>query len=104
MANEKNLVPQAHKLTVEEQSKGGKNSVEAKKKKIYIKDLFELLMSLNLQDDTLKKQIQSLGIPEDELTIQMALCVAVTNRALQGNLKAFELIQNSLRTELERRK
>lgn len=25
----------------------------------------------------------------------MALCVSITNRALQGNLKAFEIIQNS---------
>lgn len=39
MANEKNLIPQAHKLTVEEQSKGGKASA---KKKAAINKLFEL--------------------------------------------------------------
>lgn len=95
MSNKKNLIPQQHKLTVEEQSKGGKKSVKSKKEKKYIKNLFEQLLSLELKDDTLKEQIKSLGIPEDEITIEMALCVAVTNRALQGNLKAFELIQNS---------
>ena len=31
MANKNNLIPQQHKLTVEEQSKGGKKSVKAKK-------------------------------------------------------------------------
>ena len=30
--NEKNLIPQAHKLTVEEQSKGGKASAESRKR------------------------------------------------------------------------
>lgn len=95
MSNKKNLVPQAHKLTVDELSKGGKKSVKARKEKKYIKNLFEQLLSLELKDDILKKQIKSLGIPEDEITIQMALCVSITNRALQGNLKAFEIIQNS---------
>lgn len=33
MANKNNLIPQAHKLTVEEQSKGGKKSVKSKKEK-----------------------------------------------------------------------
>ena len=95
MANEQNLIPQQHKLTVEEQSKGGKKSVKSKKEKKYIKNLFEQLLSLELKDNTLKEKIKSLGVPEDEITIQMALCVSITNRALQGNLKAFEIIQNS---------
>ena len=95
MSNKKTLVPQAHKLTVDELSKGGKKSVKSKKEKKYIKNLFEQLLSLELKDVTLKEQIKSLGIPEDEITIQMALCVSITQRALQGNLKAFEIIQNS---------
>lgn len=95
MSNKKNLIPQQHKLTVDEQSKGGKKSVKSKKEKKYIKNLFEQLLSLELRDDTLKEKIRALGVPEDEITIQMALCVSITNRALQGNLKAFEIIQNS---------
>ena len=31
MAREENLIPQAHKLTVEQQSKGGKKSAENKR-------------------------------------------------------------------------
>lgn len=96
MANKNNLIPQQHKLTVEEQSKGGKKSVESKKEKAYIRDLFEQLLSLDLKEEALKDKIKSLGIPDDKITIEMALCVAVTNKALQGNLKAFELIQNSI--------
>ena len=44
MANEKNLIPQAHILTVEEQSAGGKKSAEIRReKKTILKILAELL-------------------------------------------------------------
>lgn len=74
---------------------GGKRSVKAKKEKKYIKTLFEQLLSLELKDNTIKNQIKFLGIADDEMTIQMALCATIIKRALQGNLKAFEIIQNS---------
>lgn len=38
MANEQNLKPGAHKLTVEEQSRGGKKSAEVRREKKLIKD------------------------------------------------------------------
>ena len=45
MANPQNLIAQAHKLTVEEQSKGGKASVEARKQKKLFRELFEELLN-----------------------------------------------------------
>ena len=53
-------------------------------------------MSLDLQENELKEQIKSLGIPEEEINVQMALCVAMTQQALQGNIKAFELIRDTI--------
>ena len=41
MANEQNLIPAAHKLTVEEASKGGKASGEARRKKREIREMLE---------------------------------------------------------------
>ena len=38
MANEQNLRPGAHKLTVEEQSRGGKRSAEVRRERKLIKD------------------------------------------------------------------
>lgn len=55
-----------------------------------------MLMSLDLQENELKEQIMSLGIPQVEINIQMALCVAMTQQALQGNIKAFELIRDTI--------
>lgn len=95
MANEKNLIPQAHKLTVEEQSKGGKKSVKSKKEKKYIKENLESLMLINLKDIRLKNKMLDLGIVED-ITIQNAICCAVVQQALNGNLKAFQIIVDML--------
>lgn len=41
MANEQNLVPAAHKLTVEEASKGGKKSGEARRRKRTLREIME---------------------------------------------------------------
>lgn len=43
MANEQNLIPQAHELTVEEASKGGKRSGEARRRKKLMREAFEFV-------------------------------------------------------------
>lgn len=44
MANVDNLIPQAHKLTLEEQSAGGKASGEARRQKATFKKTLEMLL------------------------------------------------------------
>ena len=83
MANKKdNLIPQAHKLTVDEQSKGGKKSVKSKKVKKYIKENLETLMSMDLKDTRLKEQMRSLGVAEADMNIQNAISCAVVQQAM----------------------
>lgn len=81
MANKNNLIPQQHKLTVEEQSKGGKKSVKAKKAKKYIKENLQELMTMDLKDIKLKNKMLDLGIVED-FTIQNAISCIVIQQAL----------------------
>ncbi len=100
MANKSNLIPQKHKLTVEEQSKGGKKSVKSKKAKKYIKENLEELMTMDLKDIRLKNKMLDLGI-EDDFSLQNAISCAVVQQALSGNLKAFNIIVDMLRSELE---
>ena len=45
MANEQNLIPQSHKLTVEEQSKGGIASGKARREKADLRKLMEMMLS-----------------------------------------------------------
>ena len=96
MANKSNLIPQAHKLTVDEQSKGGKKSAKSKKQKKYIKENLEELMSMDLKDTRIKEQMRSLGVLEENMNIQNAISFAVVQQALYGNLKAFSIIVDML--------
>lgn len=99
MANEQNLIPlnkRSQRERKEITTKGANASNKIQKEKKLLKQQFEMLMSLEIMDDKLKEQLVVLGIPENETTLQMALCVAITKQALGGNIKAFEIIQNAL--------
>ena len=62
MANPQNLIPQAHVLTVEDQSKGGKASVKARNyKKEQLENLKRLLDSKNDKGITYRELI-NLGL------------------------------------------
>ena len=89
MANKSNLIPQAHKLTVEEQSKGGKKSAKSKKQKKYIKENLEELMSMDLKDTRIKEQMRILGVAEENMNIQNAISCAVVQQALYRKFKSL---------------
>ena len=76
MANVDNLIPGGHKLTLEEQSAGGKASVEARRKRKTLKE--ELLLML-----------------EDE-EVQKSVTIALINQAQKGNVKAYEMIRDTI--------
>lgn len=82
MANNKNLIPQAHKLTVDEQSAGGKASAEARKKKRDLRLALEMLLEKDFKD----KQGNSVSGAE-------AITTKLFEQAMKGNVKAFETIR-----------
>lgn len=96
MANESNLIPQAHKLTLEEQSMGGKKSGEARRKRKLIKEQMELLLSLPVKDKKGKEILKKLGINNKDIDNQMLMIVAQYNKAIKGDMEAFKLFQNVL--------
>ena len=83
MANEKNLIPQAHVLTVEEQSKAGKASGEARRKKRDIRAAMEALLEQRYQTNM------------GELSGAEAISLKQMEKALKGDPKAFELVRDS---------
>lgn len=82
MANPKNLIPQAHKLTVDEASKGGKASAEARRKK---RDL-RLALEALLEKDYTDKDGNVVSGTE-------AVTAKLFQQAMKGNVKAFETIR-----------
>lgn len=87
MANEQNLVrgDQAHKLTAEEASKGGKASAEARRKKRDLRRALEILLE---KDYTDKKGNVATGAE--------AISTKLFEQAMKGNVKAFETIRSTV--------
>ena len=93
MANEQNLKPQAHISTVEEQSKGGAASGEARRAKKTLRELVELFGELGVNADT-RKIMKKLGIPEELWTRKMQPVVALFSKANKGDVGAFNAIRD----------
>ena len=87
MANEQNLIPQAHKLTVEEASKGGKASAEARAARKTFRDGLLLLLQEPLKDKS--------GQTTDKTT-QDAIIAGLVKRAINGDTRAFEMIRDTI--------
>lgn len=94
--NSQNLKPLSTSKAREIGRKGGKASVKAKRKKKYIKEQLEQLMLLDLNECKLKENMRKLGIPENELTIQNAMCVSLVQQSLNGSIRAFSVIRDTL--------
>ena len=84
MANEQNLVKgeEAHKLTAEEASKGGKASAEARRQKRDLRLALEMLLEKDFKD----KQGNTISGTE-------AITTKLFEQAMKGNIKAFETIR-----------
>lgn len=84
-----NLIPQAHVLTVEEQSAGGKASVEARRRK---KDLRIALETLLEKDFTVKDKSGK----EKTVSGTEAITTKLFEQAMKGNIRAFETIRDTV--------
>lgn len=100
MANIETLKPftseQSREEAVKNGSKGGKASGEARRKAKTLREGLEKLMSLPIHDEATKEFIRELGFDSEELSNRMAINVAMYQEALKGNVKAYELIRDTL--------
>lgn len=49
-------------------------------------------MLMDVNEGSLKEKMRKIGIPENELSIQNAMCVALVQQALNGSIRAFKII------------
>jgi hypothetical protein len=95
VANKKNLRPQAHKLTVEEQSNGGKKSAEVRREKKLLKDCMLDLLSLPVADARNYNKLVRLGLNLEDIDNRSLLTVALFKKAVEtGDVSAFREIRN----------
>ena len=85
MANPSTLIPEAHKLTLEDQSNGGKKSGEVRRENAAMRKQLEML--LNSKNDK--------GKTYGDL-VSLGLIVNAIDKNKGGNPKAYELIAKML--------
>jgi len=85
--NTQNLVMggEAHALTAEEASKGGKASAEARRKKRDLRAALEVLLEREVTDGN-----------GGTITGAQALTARLYKEALKGNVKAFEVLRDTV--------
>lgn len=90
MANEQNLIPQAHVLSVEEASKGGIKSGITRRNKKTMAQLAELMLNSQL-DEQSKKRVQKMcsDVMDEDATVASMIMAGQIQSAMKGNTKAF---------------
>lgn len=97
MANEKNLIPQAHTLTVEEASKGGQNSGKARREKKTIQKILADLLDSEIKDSPqFAKLASKMGVESDKSIKDIFTMVCLLNSVKSGNLGDLERLSKLL--------
>lgn len=97
MANEKNLIPQAHILTVEEQSAGGKKSAQARREKKTIQKILAELLDGQIKDSPqFAKLASKMGVESDKSVKDIFTMVCLLNSVKSGNLGDLERLSKLL--------
>lgn len=92
MANVQNLRPGEYKLTHEEQKKGGKASVAARRRKKNLFEITRMVLELGVVNPKQRAALEKLGINPDDLTNNAALAVSMLDKAMKGDVQAAKLI------------
>ena len=102
MANKENLIPQAHVLTVEEQSKGGKKSVEVRRQKKTVQKILNDFLSTAAKDSPqVSKLAAKMGLQDDGSIKDLFTIVCTLNTLKNGNLSDLERLSKLLGEQTE---
>ena len=71
-------------------------SGKSRKNKKYIKEILEELLLMNLPECKLNEEMRQLGIAEENMSLQTAMCVMLVKQAVFGNLKDDQLVREQL--------
>lgn len=96
MANEQNLKVPSSKEARENGKKGGVASGKARRKKANLKKALETILQAEVASPNVKKQLEELGF---ESTNEMALAMVMMQKAMKGNVRAFEQISKLTTTD-----
>lgn len=92
MANEQNLIPQAHKLTVEEQSMGGIASGKARRKRKTLAQIGDMIGGLDIKSEKNRAIMRNAGITDEDMINDVGMMFRLNLKAQQGDAKSIELL------------
>lgn len=92
MANPDTLVPQAHKLTVEEASKGGKRSGEVRKQRKTLAQIGDMIGGLDIKSEKNREIMRKAGITDEDMINDVGMLFRLNMKAQNGDTKAIELL------------
>lgn len=96
MANEQNLRVPSSDEARKNGKKGGVASGVARRKKANLKKAFETILQAEVASPNIKKQLEALGF---DSTNEMALAMVMMQKAMKGNVRAFEQISKLTTTD-----
>ena len=100
MANEQNLIPGGYKLSVEEQSKGGKASGEARRQRKAFKEVFGELLDRPMTEQQIEALDTDGSITEfarrQGVTPNDVMAIVMMLKAMKGDTKAFEIVRDTV--------
>jgi hypothetical protein len=101
MANEQNLIKNSERTPSERREnakKAGEASGKARRKKANLKKAFETILQAEVASPNVKKQLEELGF---DSTNEMALAMVMMQKAMKGNVRAFEQISKLTTTDVK---
>ena len=87
---DENLIPQAHKLTVEEASRGAMKSAETRRKQKTIGNILKQWSTFAVSDKQ-AEQLKSMGFSDDDMVNSTLVAVKLIQKIQGGDLKAMEM-------------
>jgi hypothetical protein len=99
MANEQNLIKNSERTPSERREnakKAGVASGKARRKKSNLKKAFETILQADVASPNVKKQLEDMGF---DTTNEMALAMVMMQKAMKGNVRAFEQISKLTTTD-----
>ena len=97
--NEQNLIPGAHKLTVEEQSRGGNSSARSRRRKRDMKAKMKMLLSLPCSDTEEWNEASAMGVDMSEIDNETVMLIGLLKQAKIGNVQAVREVRNIVGTD-----
>ncbi len=103
MANNNNLMPiddvnsrRTREQHSRDSSKGGKESAKRRRQRKTFKELCDNFIDSQVTSEELKAKMINFGIADEDTSYKMAMIVALCGEAVKGNVKAFEVLRDTI--------